>query len=67
MATAKQALAQRTTANQARQSVEDNQHLLVQPHMYEMDHVTSLLQTETLKEDFYLFGDVFTGLQKWGL
>lgn len=35
--------------------------------MYEMDHVTSLLQTETSKEDFYLFGDVFTGLQKWGL
>ena len=40
---------------------------MAQPHMYEMDHVTSLLQTETSKEDFYLFGDVFTGLQKWGL
>lgn len=32
-----------------------------------MDHVTSLLQTESTKEDFYLFGDVFTGLQKWSL
>ena len=32
-----------------------------------MDHVASLLQTESTKEDFYLFGDVFTGLQKWNI
>ena len=32
-----------------------------------MPHVSSLLETESAKEDFYLFGDVFTGLQKWGI
>ena len=31
------------------------------------DHITSLLQRESTKEDFYLFGDVFTGLQKWAI
>ena len=34
---------------------------------HQMDHVTSLLQRESTKEDFYLFGDVFTGLQKWAI
>ena len=32
-----------------------------------MDHVSPLLQRESIKEDFYLFGDVFMGLQKWGI
>ena len=31
-----------------------------------MDHVKSLLEQESQK-DFYLFGDVFAGLQKYAL
>ena len=30
-------------------------------------HVSQVLTSESTKEDFYLFGDVFTGLQKWSI
>lgn len=31
------------------------------------NHVSQVLTQESTKEDFYLFGDVFTGLQKWNI